>query len=99
VGPGEDEVRFAIVRRQFAKFNDSWAQLDDMRQRGLDVEQNWPSFCALVHGDRPDELATALRKQVVVPHIGIVPSPAAGSVWIVGAYYQLEKVLPALVVN
>jgi hypothetical protein len=49
----------------------------------------------LIRTDQPD-LATTLRAQAPQPHVDIVPSPAAGGVWLMEAHYQLETMLPSL---
>jgi hypothetical protein len=89
-------VKFDIVRRQFAKVDDKWIEIEDLRESGLTAERTWSSFCALIGTDQPDALATKLRAQVSQSHVDLVPSPAAGGVWVMGAYYRLESLLPSL---
>lgn len=93
---GEVCVKFDIVRRQFAKVDDKWIEIEDMRQRGLSADRTWSSFCVLIQAEQPDALATRLRAQAPHQQLDIVPSPTAGGVWVMGAYYQLENVLPRL---
>ncbi len=89
-------MKFDIVRRQFAKIDDKWIEIEDMRHRGLTAERTWSSFCVLLRTDQPDALATTLRAQCSQSHIDIVPSPAAGGLWMLGAHYRLEALLPSL---
>jgi hypothetical protein len=89
-------VNFQIIRRQFAKIDDAWFELEDLQQRGVTAERSWSSFCALVPAENPDAMAVVLKTQVSQPHIDIIPSVTAGGVWVAGAYYKLESVLPRL---
>ncbi len=93
---GEADVKFDIVRRQFAKVDDKWLEMEDLRQRGLTVERIWSSFCVLIPAEEPDVLASKLRAQPPHPQIDIVPSLVAGGVWVMGAHYRLEALLPTL---
>lgn len=89
-------MKFDIVRRQFAKIDDKWAELEDLKQRGVAPERTWSSFCIFVPAEQPDTLTTTLQSQVSARHIDIVPCHMAGGVWLLGAYYQLETLLPQL---
>ncbi len=89
-------MKFDIVRRQFGKVDDMWIEIEDLRQRGLSVERIWSSFCVLIPTEQPDALVTKLRAQPPHPQIDIVPSPVAGGVWVMGAHYRLEALLPTL---
>ncbi|WP_213775350.1 hypothetical protein [Bradyrhizobium sp. dw_78] len=89
-------MKHEIVRRQFAKIGGAWIALEDAQQRDLDVERSWSSFCVLVSGDKLDDIARTLRERVSSSHIDIVPSAAAGGVWVLGAMYHLENALPRL---
>lgn len=89
-------MNFQIVRRQFAKVDDAWFELEDLQQRGITAERSWSSFCVFVPAKNPDTKALALKEQVSLHHIDIVPSATAGGVWVMGAHYKLESVLPRL---
>lgn len=89
-------MNFQIVRRQFAKVDDAWFELEDLQQRGISAERSWSSLCVFVPAENPDAKARALKAQVSPPHIDIVPSATAGGVWVMGAHYKLESVLPRL---
>ena len=93
---GEVCVKFDIVRRRFAKVDDKWIEIDDLRHRGLTAERTWSSFCVLIRTEQPDALATRLRTQTPHSHVDMVPSPTAGGVWVMGAHYRLESLLPGL---
>jgi hypothetical protein len=90
------DVKLDIVRRQFAKVEGGWLDLEDMHKRGLTGERSWSSFCAFFGAEDPEALATNMREQVSPPHIDIVASQTAGGVWVLGAYYYLEATLPQL---
>lgn len=89
----QDDVKLQIVRRHFAKIGDKWAELEDLRKRGLAVERTWSSFCAFFRADDPEALAANMRKHVTPPHIDIVVSPTDKGVWVMGAHYYLESAL------
>ncbi len=89
-------MKFDIVRRQFTKVNGEWTEVDDLRHLGVTPERTWSSLCVLVRTEQPEALATTLRARCPHPHIDIVPSPAAGGLWVLGAHYRLESLLPTL---
>jgi hypothetical protein len=90
---GEVCAKFGIVRRKFAKVDDKWIEIEDLRHRGLTAERTWSSFCVLIRTEQPDALATRLWTQASHSHVDIVPSPTAGGVWVMGAHYRLESLL------
>jgi hypothetical protein len=75
---GEGCVKLDITRRQFAKFDDKWIEIEDLRHRGLTAERTWSSFCVLIRTEQPGALATRLRTQTPHSHVDMVPSPIAG---------------------
>jgi hypothetical protein len=93
---GEGFVKPDIIRRQFAKLDDKWIEIEDLRHRGLTAERTWSSFCVLIRTEQPGALATRLRTQTPHSDVDMVPSPIAGGVWVMGAHYRLESLLPSL---
>lgn len=89
-------LKLNIVRRQFAKVDDKWIEIEDLRQRDLTAERTWSSFCLFIPTEQPDAVATTLRIQTTPRHVDIVPSLSGGGVWLMGAHYQLEALLPHL---
>ncbi len=89
-------MKFDIFRRQFAKVDEKWIEIDDIRQRGLSADRTWSSFCVQIRTKEPDALATKLRAQGHHQQFDIVPSLAAGGIWVMGAHYRLESLLPSL---
>jgi hypothetical protein len=89
-------VKFDIVRWQFAKVDDKWVEANDLRHRGVSAERTWSSFCVFIPANQPDTLTSTLRAQVSVRHLDVVPSLSEGGIWLMGAYYQSEDVLPRL---
>src|ERR1700681_3630028 len=89
-------VKFDIVRRQFAKVDDKWVEANDLQHRGSTAERTWSSFCVFIPAKQPDALTSTLRAQVSARHVDVVPSLSEGGIWLMGAYYQLEDVLPRL---
>jgi hypothetical protein len=92
----EVPVKFDIVRRQFAKVDDKWIEAEDLQQRGVTVERTWSSFCVFIPTEQPDAVTTTLRAQTSPRHVDIVPSSSGGGIWLMGAHYQLETLLPDL---
>jgi hypothetical protein len=89
-------AKFDIVRRQFAKVEDKWVEANDIQHRGIAAERSWWSFCVFIAAKQPDALSSILRAQVSARHVDVVPSLPEGGSWLMGAYYQLEHVLPRL---
>lgn len=89
-------VKLEIVKRQFAKVDETWCEIEDLRNRGLAVDRSWSSFCVLIPGDDLDALAASLRNRFSAQQIDVVPSTAAKGVWVMGAHYQLEVALARL---
>ncbi|HRN83225.1 MAG TPA: hypothetical protein PK857_00275 [Hyphomicrobium sp.] len=89
-------MNFQIVRRQFAKVDDAWFELEDLQQRGISADRSWSSFCVFVPAENPDAKALTLKELASPPHIDIIPSVTAGGVWVMGPHYKLESVVPRL---
>lgn len=86
-------MKLDIVRRQFAKINNKWIEIEDLRRQSLAVERTWSSFCVLIPTDKTEAFTATLRTQVPQSHVDLVPSPAAGGTWLMGPYYQLQDLL------
>jgi hypothetical protein len=67
-----------------------------LQQRGVTAERSWSSFYVFIPAENPDAKALALEEQVSRPQIDIIPSISTSGVWVMGAYYQLEAILPRL---
>ncbi|MEI9803851.1 MAG: hypothetical protein WDN48_04470 [Pseudolabrys sp.] len=89
-------MKFDIVRRQFAKVDDKWVEANDLQNRGVTAKRTWSSFCVFIASAQPDALTIALRAQVSAPHVDVVLSQSEDGVWLMGAYYQLQDVLPRI---
>jgi hypothetical protein len=87
-------VRLDVVRRQFAKIDDQWGEVEDLRRRGLPFERSWSSFCIFFPAGKGDLLAS-LRQRTPRSHVQTVSSPSQEGIWVFGAYYHLEMLLVA----
>jgi hypothetical protein len=72
---GEGCVKPDIIRRQFAKLDDKWIEIEDLRRRGLTAERTWSSFCVLIRTEQPGALATRLRTQTPHSHVDMCHLP------------------------
>jgi hypothetical protein len=57
---GEVCVKHNIVRRQFAKVDDKWIEITDLRQRDLTADRTWSSFRLFIPTEQPDAAAATL---------------------------------------
>lgn len=57
-------MKLEIVRRDFAKIDDKWFELEDLNKRGLTADRAWSSFRAFFRAGEPEILAANVRKHV-----------------------------------
>ena len=69
------DVKLDVVRRRFAKIDDQWGEVEDLRRRELSYERSGSSFCIFFPAGKADLLAS-LRQRAPRSHVQTVSSPS-----------------------